>query len=125
MINIHFTECLPWDRRDALPPEPGIYCIRKSGDIVYYGKTWGEGGLRERIRDFNRSATTGRKGHAGGVTFHELFGNDVADLAVEVHVPRAVNRDPDVLYAYIQYVERRLIWEHVERHGLMPVCNSE
>ncbi|MEI9905507.1 MAG: hypothetical protein WDN06_17360 [Asticcacaulis sp.] len=95
MINIHFTERVSWDRRDALPPEPGIYCIRKSGDIIYFGKTWGEGGLRERIRDFNRSAITGRKGHAGGVTYHGRFGDDVTDLAVEVHVPRAVNRVRD------------------------------
>jgi hypothetical protein len=125
MISIHFSEQFPWEHRGTLPDAPGIYRISKAGRAIYFGKTWGEGGLRERIRAFNRSATSGMKGHAGGLTYHGQFGGDVSGLSVEVHVPLVVKRDPEVLYPYIQYIERRLIWEYVERHGGLPVCNSE
>jgi len=125
MISIHFTGRVPWSQRVALPAEPGLYCISKAGQIIYFGKTWGSGGLRERVNDFHRSAVTGRKGHAGGVTYHARFGADVSDLSVEVHVPHAVSRSVGILCPYIQYAERRMIWEYVERHGAMPVCNSE
>lgn len=125
MISINFTERVPWAERMALPAEPGVYCISKSGRIIYFGKTWGSGGLRDRVNDFHRSAITGKKGHAGGVTYHTKFGDDVSDLSVGVHVPYAVNRSVRILCPYIQYAERRMIWEYVEQHGVMPACNSE
>ena len=104
-----------------------MYLIAKGApnDIVYVGKTWGGDGLRGRLLDFHRSATTGQKGHAGSVTYHKRFGSSVSDLRLAVHIPMAVRRDPEVLYTYILYVERRMIWEFVERAGLLPACNSE
>jgi hypothetical protein len=82
--------------------------------------------LRGRLADFNRSANTGHKGHAGGVTFHGKFGPiDPTEIVVSMHVPLIVRRDPDLLHPYIQYVERRLIWEFVELNGRLPACNSE
>jgi len=85
----------------------------------------GGGGVRDRIRAFHRSATTGQLGHAGGVTFHTKLGPDVGDLAVSVHLPIAINPDLAILRPYIEYAERRLIWEHVARLGALPECNSQ
>lgn len=125
-MNILISAPSAWTQRTALPNEPGVYLITKGDEIIYIGKTWGGEGLRGRISDFHRSATTGMKGHAGGVTFFGKFGPiDPATISVAVHVPVVVRRDAEILNPYIQYVERRLIWEHVERHGRLPVCNSE
>lgn len=121
---LHLSEAINWDKRGTLPSSSGVYVISK-GDTVYVGRTWGVGGLRERIRAFHRSATTGAKGHAGGVTFHEKFGPEVSNLKVKVHVPLAINPDKKIMRPYIEYAERRLIWEHVARTGELPPCNSE
>jgi hypothetical protein len=125
-MNIHLSEWSRWEAREELPDRAGVYVIAKGapGQTIYIGKTWGGDGLRGRIRQFNRSATTGADGHAGGVTFNEAFGATTDDLYVSVHAPVAINESPDVLYPYISYVERRLIWEYVEKHGKAPVCNK-
>ena len=125
-MNVHLSPTLPWTERSAVPTEPGVYVIEKEGAVIYIGKSWGGDGLRGRLGDSHRSATTGQKGHAGGVTFYGKFGAiDPVHIAVSVHVPVIMRRDPEILYPYIQYAERRLIWEHVERHGRLPACNSE
>lgn len=92
---------------------------------VYIGRTWGAGGMRDRVRAFHRSATTGVKGHAGGVTFNRVYGAEVDKLHVRVHRPIAINPAEEILRPYIEYAERRLIWEYVERYGELPACNSE
>lgn len=126
-MNIHLADWSAWAARDQIPTEPGVYLIAKGApsDIIYIGKTWGGDGLRGRLLAFHRSATTGLKGHAGGVTYHAKFGSMVDDLRVALHVPLAIRRDPEILYAYVLYAERRLIWEFVERVGRLPACNSE
>jgi len=125
-MNIRLLPPITWNERATVPAQPGVYVIGKDGAIVYIGKTWGGDGLRGRLWDFHRSETTGQKGHAGGVTFFGKFGPiDPASVIVSLHMPVIVRRDPEVLQPYIQYVERRLIWEHVEQHGRLPACNSE
>ena len=127
-LQIHLTSWQPWTKREeAGDASAGVYVIAKGGpdNQVYIGKTWGEDGLRGRLRAFNRSALTGQKGHAGGVTYHSMFGSSVDDLLFATHSTRVIRNDPAILNAYILYVERTLIWEHVELHGRAPVCNSE
>ena len=125
-MQIHISPPTPWIERAALPNDPGVYLISKAGVLIYIGKTWGSEGLRGRIGDFHRSATTGLKGHAGGVTFFGKYGAiEPGEMSVAVHVPVIVRRDATILNPYIQYVERRLIWEHVEVAGALPACNSE
>jgi len=117
-MNIHLCELRPWAERAAISNEAGVYVIAKAGEVVYIGKSWGNDGLRGRLATFNYSASTGQKGHAGGVTFFGKFGAIIADeISVAVHVPIAIRREAEILYPYVQYAERRLIWEHVERHG--------
>jgi hypothetical protein len=123
-MGIILSESIPWAQRASVTTDAGVYVITKAGDGVYIGKSWGGDGLRGRLTAFHRSATTGERGHAGGVTFHNSFGAICADeISVAVHVPFTIRRDAEILYPYLLYVERRLIWEHVERYGRMPACN--
>lgn len=126
-LQIHLSEWRSWSQREELPDTPGVYLIAKGDreNIVYIGKTWGGNGLRGRLRAFNRSALTGDKGHAGGVTYYAAHGANVDDLLFAYHASRVIRDEPAIQNAYILYVERTLIWEHVERHGGMPTCNSE
>lgn len=126
-MNIHLDKPISWSEREKLPVDPGVYVISKghAENIIYIGKTWGDDGLRGRIRSFNRSATTGKPGHAGGVTYYSKLWESIDDLQVSVHIPRVINTKLEILYAYISYVERRLIWEFVERCGWMPPCNTD
>lgn len=126
-MGLHLTDPIEWVDRAALPQQAGIYVIAK-GDptqTVYIGRTWSAKGIRHRIRTFHKSATTGQKGHAGGVTFYGMFGGDTSDLFVSVHLPDGIDPRPEILHPYIAYAERRLIWEHVKARGELPACNSE
>lgn len=126
MWDVHLSQFGPWERRGELPDTPGLYAIAK-GDadhVVYIGLTVQSDGLKGRLRQFHRSATTGQPGHAGGLTYHKTFGGDVSELLVAIHLPHAVNASPVVMGAYVQYAERLLIWRHVARHGQLPVCNT-
>ena len=127
LYELPLTEWLPWEERNSVPSTPGIYVIARgtTDNVVYIGRTWADGGLRGRLRAFHRSSTTGQKGHAGGVTFHRLFGPDQGQLFTRVHTALAINPDPKILQPYLDYAERRLIWEFVAKAGELPVCNSE
>lgn len=124
LTTLHLSNWVPWESRSTLPNGPGVYVIGNAADVIYVGRTWGNKGLRNRVRGFHRSATTGLPGHAGGLTFHQIFGADVERLRVRVHSPVAINPDEQILRPYIEYAERRLIWEYVEEHGQLPACNS-
>lgn len=125
-MNLHLSEWLPWSERDRAPQTAGVYVIAKDrpANVIYVGRTWGQGGLRDRLGSFHRSATTGQKGHAGGVTFHGKLGPLAPELFFCVHTTVAINPAPQILHTYIEYAERRLIWEHVEKNGNLPCCNS-
>lgn len=115
---------MDWERRSSLPDRPGVYLIARANavDPIYIGETLGRGGLVSRMRQFHRSATTGKPGHAGGVTFHSLFGANVADLVLSAHVAPS-SEDKAKVAAFILFFERKLIWEYVLRNGRLPLCN--
>ena len=126
MWDVHLSQFLPWERRVTVPDLPGLYCIANGTEdnLIYVGLTVQNLGLRGRLRQFNRSATTGQSGHAGGVTYNKRFGSDVGQLLVAFHVPYALNPSAVIRDCYVQYAERLLIWRHVARHGELPACNS-
>ena len=126
MWDVHLSPFLPWERRGEHRDAPGVYAVAtgNADNIIYIGLTVQSDGLRGRLRQFHRSATTGQPGHAGGVTYHQRFGPDVFALLVAVHFPHAVNTSATVMGAYVQYAERLLIWRYVARHGELPACNS-
>ena len=125
-MEINLSEPFRWEDRAKLPQVAGVYVISKDseGDVIYIGLTGGKGGLRNRIRAFNRATQDGVSAHAGGRTYHRIFGDDVTDLSVRVHDVEDFPYDASLAGPYIAYVERRLIWEHVERTGALPRCNS-
>lgn len=127
IMGLQLNEPIAWTERASLPQLVGIYVIARGelSNSVYIGRTWAAKGIRGRIRQFNRSAVTGKKGHAGGVTFHCLFDGDTSGLWVSVHLPEGIDAKPEILHPYIAYAERRLIWEHAEAQGSLPKCNSE
>ena len=127
LVGLQLSEPIEWDKRATLPERAGVYIIARGvpSNTVYIGRTWGEKGMRSRIRAFHRSASTGQKGHAGGVTFHSRFDGDVSNLWISVHLPDGINQRPEILRPYIAYAERRVIWKYVAAHGGLPVCNSE
>lgn len=79
---LHFLPYITWNQRGEAPKSPGIYVISKATpeNLIYVGLTQQTDGLRGRLRQFHRSATTGMHNHAGGVTYHRLFGAEVSDL---------------------------------------------
>ena len=126
-MELPLTEPIEWDQRGSLPERAGVYVISfvYARKTIYIGRTWGAKGIRNRIRAFHRSATTGRKGHAGGVTFYSIFSGDTRGLRVAAHLADSIDPAPGILHPYISYAERRMIWEHVETYGALPACNSE
>ena len=118
MWDVHLSPFLPWERRGEHRDAPGVYAIAtgNADNIIYIGLTVQSDGLRGRLRQFHRSATTGQPGHAGGVTYSQRFGPDVSALLVAVHLPHAVNTTATVMGAYVLYAERLLIWRYVARH---------
>lgn len=126
-MQFNLSAWIPWNERDKLPDVPGVYLIAKGtpDNVIYIGKTWGGEGLRRRLRNFHRSACSGNKGHSGGVTYNEKYGLDVADLLVATHVSNIIRSDAQIMNAYVLFAERTLIWEYVEVHGEIPICNKE
>ncbi|MCB1465584.1 MAG: hypothetical protein KDK08_00145 [Rhizobiaceae bacterium] len=123
-MEVELSEPYEWSRRGELPPVPGVYVISKAGvGIIYIGMTNASEGLRSRVTLFHRAATTGRAKHSGGRTFHRFYGIETTDLTVQVH--RAPRIAAPIIAAYIEFVERSLIWDFAQRHGHLPVCNAK
>ncbi|RFB01412.1 hypothetical protein [Parvularcula marina] len=124
---VHLTQWIPWDQRSSLSRGPGLYLIGKGAglDVIYIGMTVGRKGIRYRLSQFHRSATTGQPGHAGGVTYHNKLGSDVTELWVRSHIPHGVATDDQVMGCYVEYAERALIWQHVRATGQRPICNTQ
>jgi len=126
-LDILLTQPIEWSQRNTLPALGGVYVLSagNSGDILYIGCTWASGGVKTRLREFHRSATTGKKSHTGGISFYNKGGVAIDDLSIRVHVREQGDQPTQVYRAYIAYVERLLIWEYAEQHNRLPKCNSE
>lgn len=123
---LQFLPHMSWDRRGEVPKSPGIYAISKGTpeNLIYVGLTQQTGGLRGRLGQFHRSATTGMHNHAGGVTYHKLFGPEVSGLIFTVHLAEIPKTSPLDLSDYLRTAERSAIWQHIARHGRPPACNK-
>lgn len=126
-MDLIITTPIVWADRKHAPRAAGVYIIQKQGNPlpIYIGLTAAQKGLRGRLAEFHGAAEKGRGIHAGGRTYHDRFGGDLSDLYVHWHEVRNFRYGADVVHAYVAYVERRLIWEHVEACGALPVCHSE
>ena len=135
-----FSQWVPWSQRYSLTDcdHPGLYLLRRfdadpttmpgpmDAELVYIGITCDQT-LTKRWYQFNRSAYERKNGHSGGWTFNSLYcGNGTAETHPWLYVScLPVHLEEPELSAYIQFVERWLIWEHVQRYGKMPACNTK
>jgi hypothetical protein len=128
----HFPGWKPWASRTEFPELswPGVYVIgvfaTKPGrvfplpqEVVYVGQTTRT--LRERLDEFDDSASTGRDGHSGGCTFHKS-GRALPDTWVSVLPVRLPPGEQD---GAITVLEGLLIWAYSRKWGRPPACNSK
>lgn len=135
-----FTDWTPWTGRETIQnvKRPGVYVLARfetppSGpadvldpSVVYVGETCDQV-LRERWNQFGRSAFSLKGGHSGGKNFAATFMEGRAgDPPGWLYLSACpVNLDLPHRSAYIRYLERWLIWEYVQKHGRLPVCNKK
>lgn len=135
-----FRRWVPWSDRCTSKDcdRAGIYLLRRfdveppakvdplETELIYIGVSC-DRTLTKRWDEFNRSAYERKFGHSGGSTFNKLFcGNEVRQPHLWLHVASLpVKLEEPRRSAYIQLVERWLIWEHVRRYGKMPDCNRK
>ena len=110
--------------RFAAPPPEGVEPLSES--VIYIGETCDQT-LAKRWYQFNRSAFEQKPGHSGGWTFSARYcGNCPVKPVGWLYVaPLPVTLDEPHRSAFIRHVERRLIWEYVQKFNALPPCNSK
>jgi hypothetical protein len=142
---IHYTMSLPkmkfsswvmWADREELPgtDKSGVYLLAhfkrpcrssaspKTKKIIYVGETTKQT-LKKRLEDFHRAAFRGNTPrHSGGKTYHNQFGQkEKKDLFVAVFAPNV--QDSLLREFYIRYLERKLLYDFVNKWKCKPICN--
>ena len=130
-----FSRWTPWDERFDLDlSQPGVYLIGRftlaprgkpspTSKLIYIGETCGQA-LARRLYQFKRSAFTNKFAHSGGSTFWKQHKLKKEPGWLYISVLSVKDTEP-TRSAYIRYVERSLIWNHVARHGALPKCNRK
>ncbi len=135
-----FEVWLRWADRCGIDgcDQPGVYLLGRFEDrppdrvkplvaeIIYIGETCSQT-LEKRWYQFNRSAFEQKPGHSGGWTFANRFCNNKINVPCPWLYVAAlpVRMDEPYRSAYIRFTERRLILDHVQRFGRLPLCNSK
>jgi hypothetical protein len=135
-----FQPWMSWSDRYATKDcdHPGLYLLRRfdaqiptkvdplEAELIYVGVSC-DRTLAKRWYEFNRSAYEQKNGHSGGWTFNELFcANEICPAHRWLYVASLpVYLEEPHLSAYTQFIERWLIWEHVQRYNKMPACNRK
>ena len=132
-----FTPWIPWNERQLLDGanDNGVYLLAHflhgaptgpasslDPNIVYIGETHGQT-LLVRWRQFARSAETGRTGHAGGRTYHGLFGQIQPELHVACYSPKHVAGRCRSFF--IRFIEAKLVWNFSRKHEPDQLCNRD
>ncbi len=81
--------------------------------------------LERRWYQFERSATRGADGHAGGYTFWTLFGQGAESLIPGWLCVSATTAPTGTkqTQSHVQELKNQLLARYVERHGVLPCCN--
>lgn len=134
--SIEFTPWIAWVDRDFLKGanDKGVYLLAHfpegpptgpasslNANLVYIGETHGQT-LLIRWRQFARSANTGERGHAGGITYHDTFGQIQENLYVACYSPPQMD-NPRCRTFFIRYTEAYLVWRYVTEHEPDGLCN--
>lgn len=131
-----FSHWQPWNQRHTIPDinQPGVYLLAhfqemplgpvdpQDRGIVYIGETCDS--LKRRWRFFDRAAFENGENHSGGLTHRKKFGDRQDDLYVTAFPVKDIAQK-EIRNAFILYVERKLLWEYVQRWDGLPMCNKE
>ncbi len=112
---------------------PGVYLLALSEDqptpyrenqdsLIYIGETTRQT-LLKRLSSFERSCTSDRLGHSGGVSFRKLFPSTLEAKNLWVSILPVNLDNAHQSHAYIKFVERALIWDYVSRNNRPPTFN--
>ena len=133
---ITFSSWIQWKDRNSVKDasRPGVYLLANletappgsaealDERVIYIGETCSNS-LIGRWKDFYRSATTGKFGHSGGLTYYRVFKGDASKLFVAAFPVDGL--DGEMRSSFIRYVERKLIWEYAQEWGKLPICNRK
>ena len=131
---IRFSRWFRWKERDRIEnsDKPGVYMLSKfrnmplgradplDVNIIYFGETCSQS-LKERWNQFHRSAFYSRRGHSGGRSYMEVYGDMGSDLYVAA-MPVVVANE-DLRSAFIRFAERKLILDFVMKWKKLTKCN--
>ena len=158
LCQLQFSDWALWDNRRIIRDlnEVGVYILAKFDDVnnmpkiadfldyevIYIGKTnIGETtSLFKRLNQFNSSAFKGASGHAGGMNYNDIFGNNKEGLLVSACPVYVANQAKFVDYynssisdGLQEYVISRIVTLlevclrglYVFKWGKLPRCNKE
>jgi len=91
-------------------------------NIIYFGETCNQS-LKERWNQFDRSAFQLKRGHSGGKTYRDVYGDMGLDLYVAA-LPVIITNE-DLGSSFIRFAERKLILDFVMRWKKLPKCNRK
>lgn len=113
---------------------PGIYLIARSVgnkprqtpnsvplQVIYIGETTKT--IAGRLKQFDHSAGTGKRAHAGGRTYHKLYRDKCKHLYISILPVK--NLPKDICPCFIRHLERKILWDYCRRHGTLPACNKK
>lgn len=135
ITKIKFSHWTPWkDRNDLINIKyPGIYILAKfkfdlskkvdlkDESIIYIGETCSS--LKKRLRQFNRSAFQGARGHSGGISYREKYYDKGEDLFISIYPVENLHKD--IRHLYIRYFERKIILDYALKNGKQPILNKK
>jgi len=133
---IEFSLWFRWKERNEIEnsDKPGFYMLAKfktvppgradplEENIIYFGETCNQS-LEGRWDQFDRSAFQSKRGHSGGKTYREVYGDVGLDLYVAA-LP-VVIANQDFRSSFIRFAERKLILDFVMRWKKLPKCNRK
>ena len=131
-----FSSWCPWADRKALAhlAAPGVYLLAHfSGNppkeaaasqkqIIYIGETCNRS-IGKRLTLVNKSASTGKRAHSGGRTYHKRFRCPAKTLYVSIVAIRQDEKGIPSLR--IRYLERKFIYQYALQWGKAPLCNKK
>jgi hypothetical protein len=133
---VNFPKWMKWNDREDYQ-NPGVYVLAHfpkkprskvnmlAKEIIYIGETHTSGRtLIKRWNEFNYSAHSGKKRHAGGRTYHKKFRENKFKQLYVAGWPISID-NKDLPSAYIQFCERKFILDYVKKYGHLPVCNKK
>lgn len=136
ILQIEFSSWFRWNERGRIEnsDRPGVYMLSKfrtvpprtadplDENIVYFGETCNQS-LKDRWSQFDASAFQQKRGHSGGKTYGEVYGDNGFDLyvaAMPVKIENGILRSQ-----FIRFVERKLILDFVVMWKRLPSCNRK